>query len=149
MREPTKIDFRCRRVLDVEDISDLAEMLFPGNRTQQHAAACILFELKWADVIVPSLSPLENRHGISRRTLQRARAKLVRLGLIEHVSSLSARYSGQSGWKLSGRFTGALRKLADKVEQWANAKHADKREKEEFLLEICRPPASRSGSGAV
>jgi hypothetical protein len=140
MMEPTKIDFRCRRVFDVEDISDLAELLFPGNRNQQHVAACILFELKWADAIVPSLSPLENRYGISRRSLQRARAKLARLGLIEHASSLNARYGGQSGWKLSGRFAGALRKLADKVEQWADAKSPEKREKEEFLLEICRPP---------
>jgi hypothetical protein len=145
MREPTKIDFRCRRVLDVEDISDLAEMLFPGNRNQQHAAACVLFELKWADAIVPSLSPLEIRHCISRRTLQRARAKLARLGLIEHANSLNARYGGQSGWKLSGRFAGALRKLADKVEQWANAKHPDKREKEEHLLEVCRPPGKVRG----
>jgi hypothetical protein len=140
MTEPTKIDFRCRRVSEVEDASDLAEVLFPGNRNQQHAAVCILFELKWAAAIVPSLSPLETRYGISRRTLQRTRAKLARLGLIEHVSSLNARYGGQSGWKLSTRFASALRQMADRVEHWAEAKGTGRREKEERMLEILRPP---------
>lgn len=140
MTESAKIDFRWRRVSDVEDISDLAEMLFPGNQNQVHAAVCILFELKWAEAIVPSLSPVERRYGISRRTLQRTRAKLARLGLIEHVSALSARYGGRAGWKLSSRFTGALRQLADKMDRWQDAKGPYRREKEELLLEICRPP---------
>ena len=140
MTESTKMDFRCRRVSEVEDAGDLAEILFPGNRNQQHAAVCILFELKWAAAIVPSLSPLERRYGTSRRTLQRTRAKLARLGLIEHVSSLNARYGGQSGWKLSTRFASALRQLAGMVEYWAETKGTGRREKEELTLEILRPP---------
>jgi len=140
MTEPTKMDFRCRRVAQVEDAGDLADILFPGNRNQQHAAVCILFELKWAAAILPSLSPLESRYGISRRSLQRTRAKLARLGLIEHVSSLNARYGGQSGWKLSSRFASSLRQLAGKVEHWAGNKGPARREKEELTLEILRPP---------
>jgi hypothetical protein len=120
--------------------SDLAEMLFPSNQNQVHAAVCILFELKWAEGIVPSLSSLEARYSISRRTLQRTRAKLARLGLIEHMSALSARSRGQAGWKLSGRFASALRQLADKAERWQDAKGPGRREKDEMLLEICRPP---------
>jgi len=112
MAEYTKISFNHRK--EISDYSDLVEMLFPGNRNQQHAAACILFELKWADNIVSNLSYIENKYSTSRRILQRARAKLSRLGLIEHVSSLNARYSGQAGWKLSTRFEAALRRLADK-----------------------------------
>ena len=138
MTEPTKMDFRCRRVSEVEDAGDLAEILFPSNRNQQHAAVCILFELKWASGIVPSLSPLEARYGISRRTLQRTRAKLARFGLVEHVSSLNARYGGQSGWKLSSRFASALRQLAGKVEHWAEAKGTSRREKEEVMMEVAR-----------
>ena len=145
MTESTKMDFRCRRVSEVEDAGDLAENLFPGNRNQQPAAVCILFELKWAEAIVPSLSPLEARYGISRRTLQRTRAKLARLGLIEHVSSLNARYGGQSGWKPSTRFTSALRQLAGKVEHWAETKGTGRREKEELTLEILRPPQRLHG----
>ena len=138
MTEPTKIDFRCRRVSEVEDAGDLAEILFPGNWNQQHAAVCVLFELKWAAAIVPSLSPLEVRYGISHRTLQRTRAKLARLGLVEHVSSLNARYGGQSGWKLSSRFAGALRQLAGKVEHWAGNKGSGRREKEETMMDVAR-----------
>ncbi len=72
MIEPTKIDFCHRRMSDLADASDLVTMLFPGNRNLQYAAACILFELKWAEAVVPSLGPMEARYAISRRTLQRA-----------------------------------------------------------------------------
>ncbi|MCP4612962.1 MAG: hypothetical protein GY845_30075 [Planctomycetes bacterium] len=112
MAEFTKINFNYRK--EISDCSDLVEMLFPGNRNQQHAATCIFFEIKWADRIVPSLSYLEKQYGISRRILQRARAKLSRLGLIEHISSFNSRYGGQAGWKLSTRFEAALRRFADK-----------------------------------
>ena len=53
MGEHTKISFNHRK--DLVDYGDLTEMLFPGNRNQQHAAVCILFELKWADGLVPNL----------------------------------------------------------------------------------------------
>ena len=89
-------------------------MLFPGNQNQQHAAACIFYELKWANGMVPNMAHLERRYGISRRILQRTRAKLSRLGLIEFVSYLNSRYGGQHGWRLSSRFELALKKLAEK-----------------------------------
>ena len=112
MAEYTKISFNHRK--EISDYDDLVEMLFPGNRNQQHAAACILFELKWAKNIVPNLVYIENKYSTSRRILQRARAKLSRLGLIEYVSSFNSRYGGQAGWKPSTRFEAALRRLADK-----------------------------------
>ena len=118
MIESTKIDFRHRRINQLGDITDLVEILFPGNRNQQHAAARILLVLKQSDAIVPNLSALEQEYEISRRTLQRTRAKLSRLGLIEHVSWMNCRYGGQEGWKLSGRMSTALRSLADKVDGW-------------------------------
>ena len=94
MTEPTKIDFQHRRISHISDFTELIEMLFPGNRNQQHAAACIFCELKWADAIVPNLAYIESKYRVSRRILQRARAKLSRLGLIEHVSYLNSRYGG-------------------------------------------------------
>jgi len=112
MPEYTKINFNHRK--EISDYSDLAEMLFPGNRNQQHAAACILFELKWSEHILPDLAFIEHKYNTSRRILQRTRSKLSRLGLIEHVSSFNSRYGGQAGWKLSTRFEAALRRLADK-----------------------------------
>jgi len=131
MGEYTKISFNHRK--DISDYSDLVEMLFPSNRNQQHAAACILFELKWADNIVPNLVYIENKYSMSRRILQRARAKLSRLGLIEHVSSFNSRYGGQAGWKLSTRFEGALKKLADKCTGFRN-KDTSSKEKDSMLV---------------
>ena len=135
MREPTKIDFHHRRISQISDFTELIEMLFPGNRNQQHAAACIFLELKWADGMVPNLAYLEKRHGISRRILQRTRAKLSRLGLIEHVSCLNSRYGGRYGWKLSTRFERGLKQLAEKI-ACLRDKKASSKEKDLMLVEF-------------
>jgi len=84
MSEYTKMNFNHRK--EISDYGDLIEILFPGNRNQQHAAACIYFELKWADELVPNLSYLEKQYDISHRVLQRTRAKLTRLGLVVVMS---------------------------------------------------------------
>ena len=133
--EPTKIDFHHRRISQLSDFTELIEMFFPGNRNQQHAAACIFFELKWGDSIVPNLGHLESKYDISRRVLQRARAKLSRLGLIEHVSYLNSRYGGQHGWKLSSRFETALKKLAERCSV-LRGKTTSSKEKDAIMLEL-------------
>ena len=133
MKEHTKIDFQHRRIPQISDFAELIEMLVPGNRNQQHAAAAIFFELKWADGIVPNLAYLESKYEISRRILERARAKLTRLGLIEHISYLNSRYGGQHGWKLSSRFETALRQLAEKCAMFKDTSTSSK-EKDALLL---------------
>ena len=135
MSEPTKIDFHHRRISQISDFTELIEMLFPGNKNQQYAAACIFFELKWADRIVPKLAYIETKYGVTRRILQRARAKFTRLGIIEHVSYLNSRYGGQHGWKLSSRFERALRQLAEKGVNLKNTK-ASSREKDLMLIDL-------------
>ena len=121
-------------------------MLFPKNRNQQHAAACIFFELKWANGIVPNLAHLERKYNVSRRILQRTRAKLARIGLIEHVSYLNSRYGGQHGWRLSSRFEGALRMLADKCSM-LREKTASSKEKDNMLLQLVDARRNTPGSG--
>lgn len=133
MVELTKIDFQHRRISRLSDYTDLIGMLVPGNRNQQHAAACIFLELKWADSIVPNLAYLETKYAISRRVLQRARAKLARLGLIEHVSYLNSRYGGQHGWKLCSKFETALRQLAERCGTF-RGRAASSEEKDRMLL---------------
>jgi len=135
MPEPTKIDFHHRRISQISDYTELVEMFFPGNRNQQHAAACIFFELKWADSIVPNLAYIESKHNVTRRILQRARAKLTRIGLIKHVSYLNSRYGGQHGWKLSSIFETALRQLADKC-SILREKSTNSEEKDKMLLQL-------------
>ena len=114
-------------------------MLFPSNNNQQHAAARVLLALKAAKDMVPNLKQLEHQHRISRRTLQRTRAKLARLGLIEHVSWMNTRYGGQQGWKLSGRMSTALRQLADKIDDWRNDQRQTQKEKEAVLVDCLQP----------
>jgi len=133
MPEHTKISFNHRK--DISDYSDLVEILFPGNHNQQHAAVCIFFELKWSDCLIPNMTDLETRHDISRRILQRTRAKLSKLGLIEHISYLNSRYDGQHGWKLSTRFERALNQLAQKCAGFRDIKTSAK-EKDAMLVDF-------------
>ena len=135
MPESTKIDFQHRRISQLSDFTELIEMLVPGNRNQQHAAAAIFFELEWANRIVPNLAYIEMKYSISRRILQRARAKLSRLGLIEHISYLNSRYGGQHGWKLSSRFETALRQLAERCATFRD-RTAGSEEKDKMLLAL-------------
>jgi DNA-binding HxlR family transcriptional regulator len=138
MSGPTKIDFRHRRVREIEDITDIVAMILPGNTNQQHAAARVLLTLKAATEAVPSLRVLEEQYGISHRTLERTRAKLARVGLIECVSPLNKRSNGRHGWRLSSRMGAALRQLADKIEAWREDKRPERREKDERLVGILR-----------
>jgi hypothetical protein len=135
VREPTKIKFHHSRIRHISDFTELVEILLPGNRNQQHAAACIFFELKWAIHIVPNLTHIEKRYDVSRRTLQRTRAKLSRLGLIEYIGYLNSRYGGRHGWRLSSRFERALNLLALKCADLRNTKTISQ-EKERLLLEF-------------
>jgi hypothetical protein len=134
MSEPTKIDFRHRRIREIEDITDLVGIIFPGNTNQQHAAARILLALKAADAPLASLRILEQQHNLTRRTLERTRAKLAAVSLIEYVSPLSKRANGDPGWRLSGRMSAALRLLADKIEAWRDDGRPERREKDEQLV---------------
>ena len=78
---------------------------------------------------------MERKYGISHRILQRTRAKLSRLGLIEHISYLNNRYGGQSGWKLSSRFESALKQLAVKYADFRDTKTSSK-EKDSMLVDF-------------
>jgi len=134
MTESAKIDFRHRRIRELDDITDLVAMIFPGNRNQQHTAARVLLTLKAAAESVPSLKVLEEQYGISHRTIERTRAKLARVGLIEHIGPLSKRANGSPGWRLSGRMSAALRLLADKIDVWKSDTRRERRAKDERLM---------------
>jgi hypothetical protein len=136
MSQLNKINFINSRISRLSDYTQLVEMLFPGNRNQQYAAACILFELKWKHSIVHNMAYMEDAYRISRRILERTRAKLSKLGVIEHISYLNSRYHGQSGWKLSMRFSSTLRRLALYFENWCNDKDTRNCEKEKLLMEL-------------
>ena len=136
MTDSTKIDFRYRRVSQMGDVTDLVAFLFPGNRNQQHAAARILLVLRDTGDLRNTLSDLQQRYGISRRTLERTRAKLARLGLIERVSWMNTRYGGREGWKLSSRMSSSLRQLADRIDAWRQETRPEQRRKDHLLVNV-------------
>jgi len=134
----SKIDFSFNRIRRLADLADLAEVLFPGNRNQQHAFLVIWISLKWADHrIVPNLSQIAKQREISKRTLERIRAKMRRMGLIDHVSRFNAKHGYKEGWVLSNRFERALQELASRVEDFINASKG-LRDKDELLLEYAK-----------
>ncbi|GMW03991.1 MAG: hypothetical protein AMXMBFR84_51250 [Candidatus Hydrogenedentota bacterium] len=93
-------------------MDDLAAILFPGNRRHQKPFFAIFVEIKWAkDHFLPRLEPVARKHGITPRTLETVRAKMRRLGLIDHVSRFNKRYGYREGWVFSNRFQNTLRKL--------------------------------------
>lgn len=132
----TKVDLSFNKIARLSDLSDLAELLFPGNRNQQHAFLAIHVELKWADRhMVPNLGEIARKNGITKRTMERVRAKMRRMGLIDHVSRFNAAYGYREGWVLSRRFERSLRQLADKVASTADSPGGS-REKDLMLLEL-------------
>lgn len=139
MNELTRIAFDHRRVRSLEDLTDLAELMFPRNKGQQYAAARILLQLKAARGLLESFHELETRHGISRRTLQRTRARLARLGLIERVTWMNSRYGGRNGWRLSSRMSTGLRGLADRIDRWRDDVSTERLTKEASLAELLQP----------
>jgi len=145
-----KIEISFNRIARLADAADLAEMLFPGNRNQQHCFLVIWFSLKWAGRgLVPNLHAIGEQHGVSRRTLERVRAKLRRLGLIDHVSRFDRSYGYRECWILSARFERSLRQLEDKMAAIMESNVAS-RENETMLLKFAdarRSAARKSASG--
>ncbi len=115
----TKIDFAFRRIARLTSVAGLAEMFFPGNRNQQYAFLVIWVHLKWrSEGIVPNLGQLVMNQGVSRRTLERVRAKMRRMGLLEHITRFDPRYGNREGWILSDNFEKSLNLLSGKVAEF-------------------------------
>jgi hypothetical protein len=130
----TKIDFSHRRIAKLANIGELAEMFFPGNRNQQYAFLVIWIRLKWrTEGIVPNLGQFVTAQGVSRRTLERVRAKMRRMGLLEHVSRFDPRFGNREGWTLSDNFEKSLHSMAQKVGQFKDVDKGAQEEDEQIL----------------
>jgi len=112
----TKVDLNASRVARVRDLDELAAILFPGNRAHQKLFLIVFVELKWADnQFLTVLEPIADKYGVSRRVLENVRAKMRRLGIIDHVSRFNKRYGYREGWVFSKRFERSLERLAQRV----------------------------------
>jgi len=113
MKGCTKIEFGFNKIGKVESLDEFAELLFPSNRNHQKLFLAIFVELKYADgQYLKSLEWVADKYGCSRRVLEIVRAKMRRLGLIDHVSRFGQRHGYREGWVFSSRFAKAAMALS-------------------------------------
>ena len=131
----TKIDLNHNRVARIQDLDELATVLFPGNRNHQRCFLAVWVELKWApDQFLPTLEPVADKCGISHRSLETVRAKMRRLGLIDHVSRFGQKHGYREGWVFSNKFVHALEKLASLAVKFRECRNAMQERKDRDLL---------------
>ena len=112
----TKIEANHNKIYRTECLDELATVLFPGNKNHQKIFISIFVELKWAeDQFLSTLEPVADKYGYSRRVLEAVRAKMRRLGLIDHVSRFNKKYGYREGWVFSNRFSRALSNLGELI----------------------------------
>lgn len=115
----TKIELNHNRIARMEGLDELAQALFPWNRNHQRVFLTVFIELKYCkDGFLVSLAPLAEKYDFSERTLETVRAKMRRLGLIDHVSRFNKRYGYREGWVFSNRFARSLERLAELYERF-------------------------------
>jgi hypothetical protein len=108
----TKIDLNHSKISRIEGLDDLARTLIPNNKNQQRIFLAIFVELKWAPgQFLPTLGPIADKHGICRRALETVRAKMRRLGIIDHVSRFNKKHGYREGWVFSRRLEHNLERL--------------------------------------
>ena len=131
----TKIDLNCSRIARIEDLDELAAVLFPNNKNHQRAFLAVFIELKWADgQFLPALEPVADKNELSHRTLETVRAKMRRLGLIDHVSRFNQKHGYREGWVFSNKFAHALGKLASLIVGLRECRNATQERKDRNLF---------------
>ena len=127
----TKIEISHNKIARAEDLDELAALLFPGNRNHQRIFVAIFVELKWADgQFLAALEPIADKHGLSRRVLETVRAKMRRMGLIDHVSRFNKRHGYREGWVFSSKFAKAAERLAQLQQRLRERRGANQEEKD-------------------
>jgi hypothetical protein len=112
----TKIELNYSKIARVRDLDELAIILFPGNKNHQKTFLAIFVELKWSDgQFMRALEPIGAKYGVTPRTMETVRAKMRRLGVIEHVSRFNKRHGYREGWVFSNKFVNALDHLSSVV----------------------------------
>jgi hypothetical protein len=83
----------------------------------------IFIELKYAKGgLIPYLNPLCEKHKFTLRMLETVRSKMRRLGLIDHCSRFSRVHGYRDGWVLSSRFSHALARMDELIQDFKERK---------------------------
>ena len=131
MTPNTKIDLNSNKIAHMEGLDDMARVFCPANRNHQRAFLAVFVELKWAqDQFLRGLEPIADKHGISRRTLETVRAKMRRLGLIDHVSRFNQQRGYREGWVFSRRFERGLNRLAEQIARFKSTAEQPQEQKD-------------------
>ena len=113
----TKIEISPAIVRRISGLDDLARIFFPDNRNHQRAFVALWVTIKYSDgQFLPSTSRPGAAHHLTQRTVEIARAKMKKLGLIERISHFNPRHGYRSGWTFSSRAGATLRSLAQSVQ---------------------------------
>ena len=113
----TRVDLNHDRIMRSHDLDEIARLLFPGSRDQQRLFVAVCVELKWADgQFLAKLEPVADQYGLSRRVLETVRAKMRRLGVIDHVSRFNKRWGYREGWVFSQRMARGVHALVDRLD---------------------------------
>ena len=110
----TKIELNHNKIARVRDLSDLAIILFPHNKRHQKVYLAIYIELKYSpDQSLPTLAWIAEKYNFSQRLLEIVRAKMRRMGIIDHVSKFSKKNNYREAWVFSSRFQRTLSRLTE------------------------------------
>jgi len=119
----------------MRDPDELARMLFPGNRNHQRVFLAVFIELKYtSNHFLPSLEPLCEPYGFSKRTLETVRSKMRRMGLIDHVSRFHRYHGYREGWIFSNRFNKALDRITRLLADFKNRHEPGQESKDRDLF---------------
>ena len=91
----------------------------------------MFLELKYSpDQFLISFELIRNKYDVSKRVLEKVRAKCRRMGIFDHVSRFNSKYGYREGWIFSSRFGWSLSKLADSLIQSKKITEATNKEKD-------------------
>ena len=131
MPESTKVELSFNKIHRIDGLDDLARILFPHNKNHQRAFLAMFLELKYApDQFLASFDFVCQIYEVSKRVLEKVRAKCRRMGIFDHVSRFNSKYGYREGWVFSKRFTKALEKLADLMDQARTTGDTTRKEKD-------------------
>jgi hypothetical protein len=135
MTPSTKIDLNHNKIARIDGLDELAAVLFPGNKTHQKLFLAIFVEIKYSDgSFLSSLSFLPDKYGFSGRTLGSVRAKMRRMGLIDHVCRFNKSHGYREGWVFSGRFQRSLGRLEELWLRFREHKDGNQEKKDRDLF---------------
>lgn len=130
-----KIELGFNKIRRINGLDDLARALFPDNKNHQKIFMALFIELKYADdQFLSNFRHVPAEYGISDRVLQIVRAKMRKLGLIDHVSKFNSKHGYREGWIFSTKFAKALSNLGETVKRYQEEKDGKQEDKDRDCL---------------